>query len=256
MIEDATLPAEGETQPQKRRVQRLIPLGVLVAGVAAFFALGLNDYFSLDTLKENRSDLQAWTAANGPLAFVLFVVAYAIVVAFSLPGGLLMSITGGFLFGTWAATLLIVLGATAGAVGLFLAARHALGDVLRARVGGALKRFEQGFREDALSYMFVLRLVPIFPFWLVNLAPAFLGVPLRVYALTTFLGIIPGAAVYASVGAGIGAVFDAGGEADLGVIFSPAILGPLLGLAALAMVPVVYKKFMARRAAAAAGEGQ
>ena len=205
-------------------------------------------------MKENREALQAWTQNNQLLAFLVFMLAYAVVVAFSLPGGLFMSITGGFLFGTLLGSVLIVVGATVGAVALFLAARYALGDLLREKVGGKLKRFEEGFREDALSYMFVLRLVPIFPFWLVNLAPAFLGVPLRTYVITTFLGIIPGAAVYASVGAGIGAVFDAGGEANLGIIFSPEILGPLIGLALLAMIPVVYKKIKARKSATGGAE--
>lgn len=233
---------------KKSRLQRLAPLAILVGGLIAFFGLGLDDLVSLNALKENRVALQAWTAEQGVLAWALFMLAYAVVVAFSLPGGAIMSITGGFLFGTWIGAILIVIGATAGATGLFLAARYALGDMLRAKVSGSLKRFEDGFREDALSYMFVLRLVPLFPFWLVNLAPAFLGVPLGVYVLTTFLGIIPGAAVYASVGAGIGAVFDEGGDVDLGIIFSPEILGPLIGLAVLAMVPVAYKKLKKRKA--------
>ena len=106
---------------------------------------------------------------------------------------------------------------------------------------------EEGFRRDALSYLLVLRLIPIFPFWLVNIVPAFLGVPLRTYVLGTFVGIIPGSFVYASVGNGLGAVFDAGGTPDLGIIFAPAILLPIVGLAVLALLPIVYRRFKARK---------
>ncbi len=114
---------------------------------------------------------------------------------------------------------------------------------LRRRAGPWIGRLEAGFRENALSYLLVLRLVPLFPFWLVNLVPAFLGVPLTTYALGTFVGIIPGSFVYASVGNGLGAVFDAGGTPDLTIIFEPEILLPIIGLSLLALIPVVYKKF-------------
>ena len=109
---------------------------------------------------------------------------------------------------------LVLVGATAGAIGIFLAARHTLGDFLRAKAGPAIRRMEAGFRDNAFSYLMVLRLVPVFPFWLVNLVPAFLGVSLRTYAAATFLGIIPGSFVYCGVGNGLGAVFDAGGHGD------------------------------------------
>jgi uncharacterized membrane protein YdjX (TVP38/TMEM64 family) len=105
---------------------------------------------------------------------------------------------------------------------------------------------EAGFRENAFNYLLVLRLIPLFPFWLVNLVPAFLGVPLRTYVVATLLGIIPGSLVYASVGNGLGVVFDQGDTPDLGIIFKPAILGPILGLAALALLPVVYRRYKAR----------
>jgi uncharacterized membrane protein YdjX (TVP38/TMEM64 family) len=131
---------------------------------------------------------------------------------------------------------------------VFLIARTALGDALRAKAGPWMRRMEAGFRENAFSYLLVLRLIPLFPFWLVNLVPAFLGVPLGAYVLATFLGIIPGSLVYASVGNGLGVVFDRGGAPDLGIIFRPAILGPIVGLAALALLPVIYRKYKGRRA--------
>jgi uncharacterized membrane protein YdjX (TVP38/TMEM64 family) len=140
-----------------------------------------------------------------------------------------------------------VIAATIGASLVFLAARTALGDSLRRRAGPWLRRMEDGFRENALHYLLFLRLVPILPFWLVNLVPAFLGVPFRIYLTATFFGIIPGGLVYASVGNGLGAVFDAGATPDLGIIFKPAIILPLAGLAILAILPVAYKKIKARQ---------
>ena len=139
------------------------------------------------------------------------------------------------------ARVLVVFAATLGAVAVFLVARYALADFFRAKMGGAGERMEACFRENALSYLLFLRLVPVFPFWFVNLVPAFLGVSLRTYAIGTFVGIIPGSAVFCSVGNGLGAVFDAGGTPDLGVIFQPKILGPIIALAILSLVPIVYR---------------
>ena len=127
------------------------------------------------------------------------------------------------------------------------AARTALGDVFRAKAGPFVSKMEDGFRRNALNYLLVLRLIPLFPFWLVNLVPAFLGVSTATYVLGTFVGIIPGTFVYASVGNGLGALIDAGQDPDLRIIFRLDILGPLLGLAALALLPVVYKRMRARR---------
>ena len=175
------------------------------------------------------------------------MLCYAAMVAFSLPGGALATIVGGFLFGVVAATVYAVIGATVGATVLFLAARTALGGALRARAGPALKRMEEGFRKNALNYLLVLRLVPIFPFWLVNIAPAIFKVPLRTYAITTLLGIIPGTAVYCSVGAGLGGVFERNEAPDAGLIFEPQILLPLLALAILSLVPMLYGRWKASR---------
>ncbi|HEX2114157.1 MAG TPA: TVP38/TMEM64 family protein [Alphaproteobacteria bacterium] len=227
---------------RKSRAARWLPLACLAAGFVAFFALGLHDYLSLRTLKHNRAELLDWVSARPFLAPLVYILAYAAVVSFSLPGGAVLTITGGFLFGTVFGCAYAVIGATIGAVVVFLAARTALGDALRAKAGGAIKRMEEGFREDAFNYLLVLRLVPLFPFFIVNLVPAFLGVGLGVYAAATLLGIIPGALVYASVGSGVGAVFDAGDKPDLGILFKPKILLPIIGLCVLALVPVAYKR--------------
>ncbi len=240
---------EPATKP--RGPLRFLPVAVLAVGLVLFFALGLQRYASFATLAEQRATVVAMVEKLGALAPFVFILVYITVVAFSLPGATLLTLSGGFLFGTILGAGSAVIGATIGATAVFLAARYAFADALRARAGSAIERMEEGFRRDALSYLLVLRLVPIFPFFIVNLVPAFLGVRLATYIVATFFGIIPGGIVYASVGSGLGAVFDAGGEPDLGVIFSPSILLPLLGLAVLALIPVIYR----HRHAGKAGTG-
>lgn len=223
--------------------RRLLPVLLLAAGFIAFFAFGLDRYLSFQALQDNRALLLHWRDENYLLAALAFTGGYAVLSGFSLPVGLWMTLIGGFLFGTVAGGFLSLFGASAGATAVFLAARHAFTDSLRGKTGAAMAKMEAGFRENQLSYMLVLRLVPLFPFWLVNLVPAFLGVTLRVYVAGTLFGMIPGALVYAGVGNGLGAVFEGGGEPDLGLIFRSEILLPILGLAALALIPVVYKRF-------------
>ncbi len=227
-------------------LRRWLPAVVLGLGFAGFFALGLQRHISFDTLQEHRDWLVAEVARNEALVAATFIAIYALVVAFSVPGGAVMTISAGFLFGTVPAATFGVIGGTLGAVCVFLAARTAFGDALRAKAGPALKRMEAGFRKNAFSYMLSLRLIPLFPFWLVNLVPAFLGVSLRTYFFATLVGVIPGALVFASLGNGLGAILDAGGEPDLGIVFQPDVLLPLLALAVLALLPVAYKKFKAR----------
>jgi uncharacterized membrane protein YdjX (TVP38/TMEM64 family) len=226
------------------------PLGfrlLAVAGAAAAVAIALEltgalDHLSFAALARNREWLVMQVEALGPSAPVLFVLAYAACTALSLPTGLLLSTLGGFLFGTGWGGLCNLVGATLGATVVFLAAKTVLGDALRARAGPFLRKLEAGFREDELSYMLVLRLVPLFPFWLVNLAPAFLGVRLSTFVIGTFLGIIPGAFVYAGVGTGLGAILESGGTPDGSALLQPRVLLPIAGLVALALIPVVAKR--------------
>ena len=243
-MNESTTSKPGKASFQTILVRRILPIAVLIAGFVAFFALDLNRFVSLDALKENRETLRMLVSDNGIVAILVFAAIYAAVTAFSLPGGAIMTLTGGFLFGWVGGGLIVVVGATVGATALFLIARTALGDVLHAKAGPFVSKMEDGFRQNALSYLLVLRLIPLFPFWLVNLVPAFLNVSLRVYVLGTFFGMIPGALVYASVGNGLSMVFEGGGEPDLGLILAPEILIPIIGLAALALIPVIYKKFI------------
>jgi uncharacterized membrane protein YdjX (TVP38/TMEM64 family) len=228
---------------RKAWASRWLPVVVLVAGFCAFFAFGLHRYLTFETLKAHRADLLAWVQTRPVVAPLVYIAVYTAVVAFSLPAATLLSVTSGFLFGTILGALYSVIAATLGGTILFVAARSALRDTLRAKAGPAIRKMEEGFRKDAFNYLLVLRLVPLFPFFIVNLVPAFLGVPLRTFVAATFIGIIPGALVFASVGNGLGAVFDAGRTPDLGILFTAPVLLPIIGLALLAIAPVVYKRF-------------
>jgi len=160
------------------------------------------------------------------------------------PGGAILTIAGGFLFGLWPGLFYVVMGATIGATAVFLAARAGLGDLAR-RAGPRASRLKEGFRADAFNYLLILRLIPIFPFWLVNLVAALAGMRLATYVLGTFLGIIPGSFVFVSLGTGMGDIVAAGRPPDLGIVFRPGVLLPIAGLAVLALMPVLYRRWQA-----------
>ncbi|MGI9383742.1 MAG: TVP38/TMEM64 family protein [Methyloligellaceae bacterium] len=238
-----------EKSPRSDWLKRLVPVAALAAAIAAVFGLGLDDYLSFEALRQNRELLTAFVAEHTVVAVALFIAIYTVSTALSLPGGAILSVTGGFLFGSIFGTSAVVVGATIGAVGIFLAARTALGETLRANAGPWLKKMEDGFKENALSYLLVLRLVPLFPFFVVNLVPAVLGVPLRTYVLGTVIGIIPGSFVFASVGAGLGSVFDTMDEFSPASALTPEVITALVGLSVLSLVPVIYKKIKTARQA-------
>lgn len=231
--------------------RRFIPVFVVVAGVVTFFVLDLDRYLSIATLRQHHHTLRVWVETAGAPAACIFMAVYIVTVALSLPGATVLSIASGFLFGTIWGTAVAVVSATLGGTVLFVIAKTTFGDALHARAGAWLQTLEAGFKEHALSYLIVLRLVPIFPFFIINLVPAFLGVPLATFMLGTLVGIIPGSFVYASVGAGLGNIFATGGTFSVTGVLTPQIIIALVGLAVLALVPVVYKQIMARRGEAA-----
>ncbi|MBW4709863.1 VTT domain-containing protein [Roseobacter sp. YSTF-M11] len=231
------------TEDPKTGLMRNLPL-LLILAVAAVGAITLRDYISFDALRDNREALIAFRNNNFLLTVLGFVLAYVVIVGFSLPGALIATLTGGFLFGTLAGSLFSVTGATLGAVIIFLAARHGLGDRLKARMDaseGSINKIKRGLDNNQWSMLFFIRLVPVVPFFVANLIPAFLAVPLYRFVISTFLGIIPGSLVYSSVGAGLGEVFARGDTPNVGLIFEPHILLPILGLSALALLPVILK---------------
>lgn len=225
-------------------LKRFGPLIILVAIAAAFFAAGGQHYVTLDALRDNRQFLVDFVARN-PIGSALALVGiYAALVAISFPGASLLTIAAGLFFGTLVGGGLVVIGATLGATIVFLIARNASGDALRKRIGNWGEKLADGFEKNAFSYLMLLRLLPVAPFWLVNIVPALFGVKLRDYVLATAIGIIPGTFVYASIGAGAGAVLAAGQELNLkGALLKPEVIGPILGLAALSLIPILFKKF-------------
>lgn len=234
---------------QKSAFARYLPLIVIMV-VAAIGAFTLRDYLSFDALRDNRETLIAFRDGNYVLTVLIFIAAYIVMVAFSLPGAAIATLTGGFLFGIFPGVLFNVIGATSGAVIIFLAARYGLGEKLKERMDasdGMVAKIKQGIDENQWSMLFFIRLVPVVPFFVGNLIPAFLGVPLYRFAISTFLGIMPGGLVYTSVGAGLGEVFAKGETPNLGIIFEPHILLPILGLCALSLMPIAIKKFTGKK---------
>ena len=222
---------------------RIFVLGLFRSGLAAVVDFDLGAYLSYAALAENEEFLRDTVAAHHLPAAAAYVGIYIFVVALSLPGAIWLTLGGGLLFGVWLGGALAVLGAGTGAAVMFLMAKYIIGGMLRSRFGARLTRFEAAFNRDAWSYLLVLRLLPIFPFFLVNLGAALIGVRFSVFALTTYIGIVPGALVYASIGNGISVLFRQGAQPDLSLIGRPEIFGPLLGFAVLALAPVVWRRF-------------
>jgi uncharacterized membrane protein YdjX (TVP38/TMEM64 family) len=222
---------------------RKLPVAIVVLA-AVLGAVLLRDQLSFDALARNRQSLIAFRDAHYLWAVVGFVLAYVAIVAFSLPGGTVATLTGGFLFNLFPGVILSVIAAGTGAVLVFLAVRLGFGAALSARMaasGGVAARLQAGLRENEWSVLFLMRLVPAVPFVVANLIPALVGISLFRFAVTTYLGIIPGALVFTLVGAGLGEVFAKGEVPDLGIILTPPVLLPLLGLAALAALPMVLR---------------
>ncbi|WP_136439786.1 TVP38/TMEM64 family protein [Pacificoceanicola onchidii] len=238
------------TQPTPAAgLKRHLPLlTILSVAVIGFFTLG--DYLTFDTLRDNREALLNLRDSHFALMALGFVAVYIVIVAFSLPGAAVASVTGGFLFGLWAGTLFNVVAATIGAVAIFLAARAGLGQALSAKLEtseGTVKKLKNGLQENEVSVLFLLRLVPVVPFFVANLLPALVGVKFRNFLMTTALGIIPGAFVFTSIGVGLGEVFDRGETPDLSLLWAPHVIGPILGLAALAALPIVIKAIRGKK---------
>lgn len=229
-------------------IKRFIPIAILGIGLAAAIYFDIHKLLSFEAVGENYAALKTYIDEQFVVSLLLFALAYILAVAFSIPGASILSLLYGALLGTMVGGTLIVVSATIGATLIFLAAKYALQDTLRERVGPWLSKMRDGFKENAFSYLMFLRLVPAFPFFVVNLVPAFMGVGIRTYTLTTFLGIIPGTFIYASIGSGIGYILEQGKTPDLSVLSSPEVLLPLAALGLLALAPIVYKKIKRSRA--------
>jgi uncharacterized membrane protein YdjX (TVP38/TMEM64 family) len=226
-----------------RFVRRFWPLGLLLVAIAAAWASGLPQQISWDSLARNHAALSAWVAAHPVAAPSFYVLIYAVAAALAFPESAVLTVAAGLLFGTLFGGLLALVGASIGATALFLAVRYHLADAIAARGGRFLDRIRAGLEQNGFSYLLAIRLLPAFPFWLVNIAAGLSGMRLLPYAAATLIGSAPATFIYASIGAGLGAILSAGGRPDFGIIFTPHILGPLLALAALSLLPIAWRRW-------------
>ena len=229
-------------------LKRLWPLLPLAAIVALGYAAGLQDELNWASLGRRQSALRALVTEAPVRAAGVYVALYVACTAVSFPGSVVITVAGGLLFGTVLGAGLTVVGATTGGTLLFLAARSALAPLLAARAGPWMERLRPGLERNGFATILALRLVPVVPFWLINLAAALSSVKLRHFVAATFVGIIPATTVFASIGAGIGTALEAGGRPDLSIILSPTFLLPLLGLAVLSLLPMAWRAWKGRHA--------
>lgn len=230
-----------------KEIKRYLPIFLILLGMITAYFFGLADYLTYEALKEHRSWLLEKVDAYPILFPLTYIVVYTVSVALSIPGATILTLLGGFLFPQPIATFIVVTSATMGAILIFLAAKTALGDALKERTGAVLNKIKKGVEEDGVYYLLFLRLVPAFPFWLVNLAPAFVGVTLWTFSWTTFLGIIPGSFVYTQAGRGLGAILESDQGLTLGAIFNTEMKIALVVLGIFALVPIVIKKWKKRK---------
>ena len=251
-----------QTTPLWRRLAG--PLG-LVALLGLGYVLGLHQYLTLTSIAENRAALATYTADHLALSLLAFIAIYTVAVAVSFPGASILTILAGLLFGWLVGGLAAIFAATIGATIVFQIAKSSFGDVLAKKAGPFLTKISAGFADDAFNYMLFLRLVPAFPFWLVNIAPALANVKLRTFVITTFLGIIPGTFAFAFVGAGLDSIISAQQakhaqcvaqksvaecpfELSVSSLITPQLLLAFAALGVVALIPVALKKWKARNA--------
>ncbi|MGF1462580.1 MAG: TVP38/TMEM64 family protein [Maricaulaceae bacterium] len=258
--------AESAEKKKSSLLTRLAPVAVLVALVGIFFLNGWHNELALERLVVHQANFESFIAENLFVSVGAFIVAYITLTALSIPGASIMTILGGVFFGLWVGTISVLIGATIGATVIFMVVRTALGDALAKKAGGFIKKLEQGFREDELSYMFILRLVPLFPFFVVNIAAGVLGVKLRNYVIASFIGMAPATFVYVSIGNTTknilqlliesGACNDAKKAAEAagetftevcanplaGALAQPSAYVPIIGLIVLSLIPIAYKR--------------
>lgn len=234
------------TGPRRSAWRRWLPLGIIVLGLVLVFAFDLDKLASFEHLRAHHQRLTELVAAHYVQAALGYVLLYVLFVALSLPGAIWLTVAAGFLFGAVVGATVAVIAATTGATLLFLATKTSLGDYLHSHAGPWLAKIERGFADNQWSYLLMMRLFPAIPFFIANLVPAFLGVPLPVFIITTFIGIIPATVIFATVGAGLGSVLETSADLSLHSLMTPQVEGALVGLAVLAAAPIAVK-FLRRR---------
>jgi uncharacterized membrane protein YdjX (TVP38/TMEM64 family) len=227
--------------------RRFIVLALFAALLVALHLAGVGKALSMDVLRNHRAALVAWVEGHRVLAMLAYLCLYVVVAALSLPGAAWLTLGGGFLFGPILGGSLAVVAASLGAIAVFLFARRIFGEDALAGLGPRAADLAANIRANAASYLLVLRLVPLFPFFLVNLVPAFTGVSLRIFALTTFFGIMPATFIFALAGSGLGRVFEGGEAFSIKAVMTPEIWGGLVGLALLSLLGIPLRRHFENR---------
>lgn len=226
-----------------RNIKKWLPLLTLVVLMAIFWSSGLTEQINLQSLQNHKESIRNYTQMHPVSAPLIFTALYIASVTLSLPVATLLTLLGGFLFGKWIGTLIVVTSATIGATLLFLIAQSSFGQSLRAKAGPLYQKISENITDNATGYLLFMRLVPLFPFFVVNIVPALMNVPLRVYILTTFFGIMPGSFVYVNFGETLGDIEGLSDIASGQTLFAFALLG------FFALIPTLYKQYKNRRKA-------
>lgn len=227
-------------------LKRFIPLLLLIILFFLFYYFKLYTYFTFESLKAHREFILIYKKAHFFLLLFVFMSAYTLMVAASIPGATLLTLASGFLFGPLLGTSLVVISATIGAFILFVTVQFAFRDWIKKKFSSRINLMKQGFQKNAFSYLLFLRLVPLFPFWLVNIVAAILDISKHIFLIATFVGIIPGSIIYVLVGNSLGYLMDANQKPNLYILFDPRILFPLLALALLSLLPIGYQYYRKR----------
>ncbi len=231
--------------PKSNPLRKWAPLGVIIALMASAYAFNLHHYFDLNAFHEHKEFMQNYVAEHPLLSGLIFVTLYIAAVALSLPIATILTLSGGFLFGLVLGALYVISAATMGATIIFTIAKTSLGDSLRQKASGLYERIEGNMNENAVGYLLFMRLVPIFPFVLVNIAPALFNVKTRVFVLTTFFGIMPGSVVFVNLGQQLGEITSLKDLVSMETLLAFALLG------FFALIPNLYKMVKGKKAAAA-----
>ena len=232
-------------------VKRFAPIGVILGGLGLGYLFGLHEFLTFESLVVHRDGFKTYVMGNIVMAGAVYLVVYAAAVAFSFPAASLLTILGGFLFDWFLGGTLTVFAATVGASILFLAARTALGDFLKKMAGSGVARLAHGFEKNAFGFLLALRLAPVFPFFVINIAPALFNVPLRIYVTATFIGILPGTYAYSYLGQGLDSVIRSAKADEENVSASDLVTTELTiafaVLAVVAMIPFIVRKIRSAR---------
>jgi uncharacterized membrane protein YdjX (TVP38/TMEM64 family) len=236
--------------PERRRLRLILrfgPVAVVLIGVAILARSPLLGRLSLEGLRESRGQLLAFVHGHPLESLLAYALVYVVTVGLSLPTALILTLTGGFLFGPWVGGAAAAVCSTLGAVVIFLVSRLTVGDAVEARTGARVRALAEEIKKDAFFYILTLRLIPVMPFWLANVAAGLIAIRTTTFAVATLIGIFPVAVIYAGVGSGLGLLFDTGQRLSPHTLITPQVLLPLAGLAVLSVLPVLYQRRRGRR---------